>query len=79
MDVCAAAIRGIGYSFMPMIVSIIGACAFRIVWIMTIFQWYHEIETLYISYPISWILTIVIHLCCYLCVRKKAYQKLMEV
>lgn len=79
MDVCAAAIRGIGYSFMPMIVSIIGACAFRIVWIMTIFQWHHEIETLYISYPISWILTIVIHLCCYLCVRKKAYQKLMEV
>lgn len=78
MDVCAAAVRGIGYSFMPMIVSVIGACAFRIVWIMTFFQWYRSIETLYISYPISWILTIAIHLCCYLIVRKKAYRKLME-
>lgn len=78
MDVCAAAIRGIGYSFMPMIVSMIGACAFRIIWIVTIFQWYRSIETLYISYPISWILTIIIHLCCYFIVRKKAYRKLME-
>lgn len=78
MDVCAAAIRGIGYSFMPMVVSVIGACAFRIVWIMTIFQWYRSIETLYLSYPISWLLTITIHLCCYFIVRKRAYRKLME-
>lgn len=78
MEVCVAAIRGIGYSFMPMIVSMLGACAFRIIWIMTFFQWYRSIETLYISYPISWVLTITIHLCCYFYVRKKAYRKLME-
>lgn len=78
MEVCVAALRGIGYSFMPMIVSMLGACVFRIVWILTIFQMFRSIETLYYSYPLSWILTISVHLICYFCVRKKAYAKISE-
>lgn len=71
MDVMVGSIRGLGYSIMPMIVSLTGACAFRVIWIFTIFQWNHTLFTLYISYPISWILTAGTHMICYMVVRKK--------
>ena len=73
MDVMVGQIRGIGYSIMPMIVSLTGACLFRIVWILTIFAvpQYHTLEVLYLSYPASWVLTFSIHMICYLLVRKK--------
>ena len=74
MDVFAGTIRGLGYSVMPMIVSLLGACVFRIVWIFTIFQMYHTQFILYISYPISWVLTGSIHLFCYLWIRKKDFK-----
>ena len=58
MDVSLpGSIRGLGYSIMPMLVSLSGACAFRVLWIFTIFQVEHTLFSLYISYPISWILT----------------------
>lgn len=75
MDVFVGSIRGLGYSIMPMIVSLIGACAFRVIWIFTIFQTTHTLFSLYISYPISWILTASAHFICYLAVRKKAFAK----
>lgn len=65
MDSIVGSIRGMGYSIMPMIVSLLGACAFRIVWIYTIFTVIHTPECLYISYPISWLLTFTVHLICY--------------
>ena len=57
MDVFVGSIRGLGYAVMPMIVSLLGACAFRVIWIYTVFQWNRSLHTLYISYPISWALT----------------------
>ena len=75
MDVFAGAIRGMGYSILPMTVSLIGACAFRVVWIFTIFRWYHTLMSLYISYPISWALTALVHFMCYLIVRKREFSK----
>lgn len=59
MSVTTGVLRGMGASVAPMVVSIMGACAFRVGWIYTIFQipQYHTPESLYISYPISWILT----------------------
>lgn len=66
MDVMVGQLRGIGYSIMPMIVSLTGACLFRIVWIYTVFAANPTLNILYISYPISWILTFAVHLCCYL-------------
>ena len=73
MDVLAGSIRGLGYSILPMLVSLTGACLLRIVWILTIFQISHTQLTLYISYPVSWVLTASAHLLCYLIVRKRAF------
>ncbi|MCR5720854.1 MAG: MATE family efflux transporter [Lachnospiraceae bacterium] len=68
MDTCVGAIRGLGYSIMPMIVSLLGACAFRVVWIFTIFRAFRSLETLYISYPISWTITTTVHVICFIVV-----------
>ncbi|MBU5627942.1 MATE family efflux transporter [Oscillibacter sp. MSJ-2] len=68
MDVMVGCLRGIGYSVMPMIVSLVGSCLLRLVWISTIFQipQYHTIETVYISYPITWAITLTAHILCFL-------------
>ncbi len=66
MDVCCGSLRGLGYSIIPMLVSLTGACAFRVIWIMTVFQAEHTLFSLYISYPISWLLTFSVHLLCFL-------------
>lgn len=74
MDVLVGSLRGMGYSIMPMLVSLSGACLFRVIWIFTIFQMEHSLFILYISYPISWFLTAGIHGICYLVVRKKTFS-----
>ena len=73
MEVLSGAIRGLGSSLPPTIVSLIGACAFRVVWILTVFQIpkYHTIECIYISYPISWLLTILAHAVCFVIIYNK--------
>ena len=75
MDVVAGSVRGLGYSILPMLVSLAGACLFRIIWIFTIFQWQHTLFSLYVSYPISWALTICAHLVCYFVVRRRVFPK----
>ncbi len=65
MDVMVGSMRGMGFSILPMIVSLTGACLFRVVWIMTIFQKIHTLPCLYWSYPISWALTFAVHLACW--------------
>jgi putative MATE family efflux protein len=76
MDVMVGALRGLGKSVMPMIVSLIGACGFRLLWVATIFQipQFKHIETVYISYAISWIITAATHMICYIVTRKKLRQ-----
>ena len=71
MDVMVGHLRGIGYSVMPMIVSLTGACLLRIVWILTIFAANPTLTVLYLSYPISWAVTFAIHLACYFLVARK--------
>ncbi len=71
MDVMVGCIRGLGYAIMPMIVSLLGACVFRVIWIYTIFQWDRTLRTLYISYPISWGVTAAAHLVCFVVVFRK--------
>lgn len=77
MDVMVGALRGLGYSVMPMIVSLLGACAFRIVWIAFLFtiEQFHTIWTIYYTYPISWTLTVSVHIICFLIVRSKLKKK----
>ncbi len=71
MDVMVGQLRGIGYSIMPMIVSLTGACGLRIVWIMTLFAARPDLRMLYLSYPVSWGVTFLIHMLCYLLVAQK--------
>ena len=73
MDVVAGSVRGLGYSILPMLVSLAGACVFRVIWIFTVFQWQHTLFSLYVSYPISWALTISAHLVCYFVVRRRVF------
>ncbi len=75
MDTTMGAVRGLGYSILPMCVSLLGACAFRVLWVLTVFQHHHTLSWLFISYPISWILTGTAHFICYRIVRKKVYAK----
>ncbi len=80
METLSGAIRGLGSSLPPTIVSLLGACAFRVVWILTVFKIpeYHTIECIYISYPISWILTIAAHAVVFTVIyrkKKKACEK----
>ena len=71
MDVMVGTLRGVGYSIMPMIVSLTGACIFRVVWILTVFAANPTLDILYMSYPISWALTFGTHLICYVFVARK--------
>ena len=73
MDVGTAALRGLGYSFVPMIISLAGACGLRILWIQTVFQIprFHTQQCLYVIYPISWILTFTVNLVLFLVICKK--------
>lgn len=60
MDVMTGVLRGVGYSLLPMIVSLMGACVFRIFWVMTIFAANRTMDCLMISYPVSWALTFLV-------------------
>lgn len=75
MDTLVGSLRGMGYSIMPMIVSLTGACVLRIVWIMTIFQMNPTLSTLFLSYPVSWFVTALAHFICYLIVHHRFMQK----
>ncbi|WP_044958783.1 MATE family efflux transporter [Butyrivibrio sp. WCD2001] len=76
MDVICGSLRGMGYSTVPMIVSIIGACGLRIVWILTVFRIYHDLTVLYISYPVTWTITSTAHLISYFIIKKKVVSKM---
>ncbi|MGL6174767.1 MAG: MATE family efflux transporter [Cellulosilyticaceae bacterium] len=71
MDVLAGCIRGLGCSILPMIVSLLGACGIRVLWIFTIFSLNPTLSTLYLSYPVSWFVTSVAHFICFIYVYKK--------
>ena len=61
MDGMSNSIRGIGHSLTPVITSLCGACLYRIIWIFTVFQipQFHTVYCIYVTYPISWILTLI--------------------
>ena len=73
MDVSTGALRGLGESFIPMAISVLGVCGMRIGWIYTIFQLprYHTPQSLFVSYPISWTLTFLCQMIAFLMVYRK--------
>ena len=79
MDTLVGVLRGLEYSVIPMLVTLVGVCGLRIVWIMTIFQIpaLHNVTTIYLSYPITWVLTSAVHFICYMIIRKRKILPLM--
>ena len=81
MDCMVGTLRGIGCSLTPMIVSICGVCGVRLVWIATICQmpqFVNDISAVYISYPISWAATGIMHFICLMFNMKKLKQKAVD-
>ena len=80
MDSMVGVLRGLGYSIVPMIVSLIGACGLRILWIMTIFQipMFHTLDIIYLSYPVTWIITAGTHFISYLIIMRKMKEKVLK-
>ena len=78
MDVIVGSLRGVGYNILPMLVTLMGACASRLIWLSTVFRLpaYHRIEMVYIVYPLSWALTATTHLICYFFVSRKVDREL---
>lgn len=77
MDLFPGALRGMGHSAVPMILSVIGTVGMRIIWIFMIFPAHRSLEVLFISYPASWIATIILQVGCFLIVRKKVHRTVL--
>lgn len=71
MDVSTGSLRGMGSSIVPMIISVLGVCGVRLLWIATVFQTYHTPECLYLSYAVSWVITFAAQFIAFWMVYKK--------
>ena len=71
MDVAASQLRGMGKSFEPMIVSLIGACGTRLFWVFCILPLNHTLVNLYWSYPVSWAITFFVQFAMYFILKRK--------
>ena len=76
MEVCCGMVRGLGRTWLPMFVSAVGACLLRIVWLNTIYLAIPTLDCLYISYPVSWVITSAVHVLCYFPTLKKLRQRM---
>ena len=76
MDTACGSIRGLGYSIAPTLVSLAGACGLRILWIYTVFQAHRTQFVLYLSYPVSWVVTFIAHIICFIIFSKKWKRKI---
>jgi len=77
MDTVSGSMRGMGFSVQPMIITMLGACGFRILWILTVFRipQYHTLRSLFVSYPISWTLTLLADVICFKILLKQKRKK----
>ena len=74
MDVSTGALRGLGASLSPMIISVLGVCGLRIGWLFTVFQANPTPQCLYLSYPISWLITFLFQMGAFFMIYKKQTQ-----
>ena len=75
MDLFPGALRGMGYSAVPMVLSVIGTVGTRVVWIFGIFPYHRSLAILFISYPASWIITIILQVVCFYFVRRRVHRR----
>ncbi len=78
MDTMGYTVRGMGHSLMPMIFSLLGACVFRLIWLGTAFQVpaLHNEYIIFLSYPLSWILTLLAHFVSFIFVFSKVKKQM---
>jgi len=75
MDVIVGMMRGMGRSTLPMCISIFGICIFRIIWLYTVFAASPTFETLLMSYPVSWTITLIMHTICFIFVKRSVVSR----
>lgn len=75
MDLFPGALRGMGHSAVPMLLSIIGTVGTRVVWIFGVFPHHRSLAALFLSYPVSWIVTILLQVVCFYFVRKEVHKQ----
>lgn len=77
MDVMVGALRGMGYSVIPMLVSLVGVCGLRILWLVTLFRipQFHTVTMLFVTYPVTWSVTLAAHIVTFIIVRKKLRER----
>lgn len=74
MDVLSGSLRGMGASTVPMVVSILGACGLRVLWVVTVFRQYQTLDSLFVVFPVSWLVTILALVVCFVIVWKKRIE-----
>lgn len=75
MEVLTGVLCGLGKSVSSTVVSVLGFCGVRVIWIMTAFKWRHTLTMLYMSYPVSWIISFIALFSVYLVVRHQLFPK----
>lgn len=77
MDAFVGSMRGMGRSIVPTLLTLCGICGFRLIWIASVFPIYHSLQSVYISYPLSWIFASVLHFLCWIVTRKQLEKNLV--
>ncbi|EJX03432.1 efflux protein, MATE family, partial [gut metagenome] len=70
MDVMAGSMRGLGYSVLPTLISLLGVCGLRMLWIFTVFAREPSLDVLFFVYPLSWVVTSLAHILCFVKARR---------
>lgn len=77
MECYCGCVRGLGHSWTAMAITILGACVFRLGWILTLFRYHHTLPVLYLSFPVSWIISAIAYILCFLyLIRRFHHQKI---
>ena len=79
VDVSCGLVRGLGKSWLPMIVTLIGACVLRIIWVLTVFAHFKTLESVYMAYPITWTLTLIAHTVCVVVLIRKLKKPAAQI
>lgn len=75
MDVTAGVLRGVGYSFVPAVITIAGVCGLRLLWVQTVFPRTGTFEMLVNVYPVTWMVTAVLMIIVYFVISKKVFAQ----
>lgn len=76
-EISGAALRGIGHSMLPALLTMIGSVGFRLVWLSTVFRRFHSFDMLMNVYPVSWVLTGTMVITAYFLIRRKEFRERM--